>query len=155
MTTKRILLFAFSALFLLGLALQLAAPSSPRYRADSTVIATPYTNALFASSFKSHIIRTIPGVLALRVMPAFSAVPGSGVPVLTNGAAIRIIAVGPTPEDAQLAANEAASQLCRTALTNYGVTGVLVDPAKSGRRYSYVHDTFQPAVVRLLRLFKH
>jgi len=115
------------------------------------VVAKPYTNAFFARSFESHIVQTIPGVLALRVTPICSAIPGSGVPVLTNGVGIRIIAVGPTPEEARRAANEAAVQLCRTALTNYGVTGELVDRADSARKYSYFHDTFQPAIARLFK----
>lgn len=152
MNTKRLLLIALGVLLLVGVALQFAPAGSRRYRADSTVIAKPYTNALFARSFESQIIRTIPGVLALRVTQTFSAVPGSGVPVLTNGVGIRIIAVGPTPEDAQRVANEAAAQLCRASLTNYGVTGELADRAKGARRYSYLHDTFEPAVGRL---FKH
>ena len=152
MTTKRLLLIALGALLLVGVALQFAPASARRYRADSMVIAKPYTNTFFARSFESQIIRTIPGVLALRVTPTFSAVPGSGVPVLTNGVGIRIICVGPTPEDAQRAANEAAAQLCRTTLTNYGITGELVDRARTARKYSYFHDTFQPAIGRL---FKH
>ena len=152
MTTKRVLLSALGALLLIGVVLLFAPSGSRRYRADSMVIAKPYTNAFFARSFESHIIRTIPGVLSLRVTPSFSAVPGSGVPVLTNAVGIRVIAVGATPEDAQRAANEAATQLCRTALTNYGVTAEFVDRADSARRYSYFHDTFLPAVGRL---FKH
>jgi hypothetical protein len=115
------------------------------------VVAKPYKNEFFARSFETHIIRVIPGVLALRVTPALSAIPGSGVPVVTNGVGFRIIAVGSTPEDAQRAANEAAAQLCGTTLTNYGVTGELVDRANSARTYSYFHDTFQPAIGRLFR----
>ena len=150
MTTKRVLVIGLGALLLVGVALQLAPPGRPRYRADSTVLATPYTNALFARSFESHIVRTIPGVMAVRVMPAFSGPSGSGVPV-PNGVMIRLIGIGPTPEDAERAANDAAAQLCRTALTNYGVTAAGVGRADNARRYSYFHDTFQPAIGRLFK----
>ena len=149
MTTKRVFLSGLGALLLVAVALQFAPPSRPRYRADSTVLATPYTNALFARSFESHIVRTIPGVMAVRVTPALT-IPASGVPV-TNGVMIRLIGIGPTPEDAERAANEAAAQLCRTALTNYGVTAAGVGRADNARRYSYFHDTFQPAIGRLFK----
>ena len=152
MTTKRLLLSALVALLLVGIVLEVAVPASHRYRADSMVVARPYTNAFFARSFESHIVRTIPGVLALRVVPVMSAIQGPGVPVITNGVGIGIIALGSTPEDAQRAANEAATRLCGTALTNYGVTVEFVDRATSARRYSYFHDTIEPAVARL---FKH
>ena len=151
MITKRLLLIALGIILVVGVALQFTPRVNRRYRAESRVISTPFTNTLFARSFESYIIRTIPGVLALRVTPTFSGRPGSGVPVLTNGVGIRIIAIGPTSEDAQRAANEAATQLCSTVLTNYGVTGEFVDSAKSARRFSYFHDTFQPAVGRLFK----
>ena len=151
MSIKRLLLIAIGALLLVGVALLFAPSGTRRYRADSMVLAKPYTNVFFGRQFESHVVQTIPGVLALRVTPAFSAIPGSGVPVLTNGVGIRIIAVGSTPEEAQRVANEAAAQLCRTGFTNYGVTGELVDRANSARSYSYFHDTFQPAIGRLFR----
>ena len=84
------------------------------------VIAKPYTNAFFPRTFESHVVQTIPGVQSLRVSPTFSAIPGSGAPVLTNGVGIRIVAVGLTPEEAQRAANEAATSICQMVLTNYG-----------------------------------
>lgn len=151
MTTKRFLLIAVITLFLVGVALLLAPSGALRYRADSMVIAKPYTNAFFPRSFESHVIQTIPGVLSLRVTPTFSAVPGAGAPVLTNGVGIHIVAVGPTPEEAQHAANEAAMRICRTVLTHYGVTGQIVQQSNSARSYSYFHDSFQPAIGRLFR----
>ncbi len=69
MTSKRLPLIALSALLLIIVALQIATPGDRRYRADSMVVVKPYTNAFFARSFESHIIQTIPGVLALRVTP--------------------------------------------------------------------------------------
>jgi hypothetical protein len=152
MTTKRFLLVALVALIMVGVALHIAPPSSRRYRADSLVVAKPFTNALSGRSFEAHVIRTIPGVLRLQVSPTFSGVPTPGLPAITNGMGIRIVAFGPTPEGAQQAANEAATQLSRTVLTNYGVSGETVDMATSARRYSYFHDSFQPAVGRI---FKH
>ena len=151
MTTKRVLLIAVSVLFLFSSMLQSARPSSRRYLSDAIVVAKPYTNIFFARSFESQIVQTIPGVLALRVTRTLSAAPRLGVPVLTNGVGIRIMAVGSTPEEAQRAANEAAIQICQIALTNYGVRGQFVDRANSARKYSYFHDTFQPAIGRLFR----
>ena len=155
MTTKRILLaalVALMALIMIGVTLQKAPPSSRRYRADSLVVAKPFTNALSARSFEAHVLRTIPGVLRLQLSPTLSSLPTPGLPAVTNGVGIRIVAFGATSEAAQRAANEAATQLSRTMLTNYGVTGEIVDVATSARRYSYFHDSFQPAVGRI---FKH
>ena len=134
---------------MLGLTLHTAPPSSHRYRADSLVLAKPFTNALSTRSFEARVIRTIPGVLRLQVSPTFSGVPTPGVPIVTNGMGIRIIAFGPTPEKAEQAANDAAMQLSRAVLTNYGVSGEIADVARSARRYSYFHDTFEPAVARI------
>lgn len=151
MTLKRFLLIGFGALLLIIVALQIATPGGRRYRADSMVILKPYTNAFLARSFESHIIQTCPGVLALNATPAYSARPGSGVPVLTNGVGIRVLAVGRTPEGAQRAANEAAAELCRTAMAEYGASGELVDRANSARKFSYFHATLQPTVARLFK----
>lgn len=152
MTNKRFLLIAIGAVVLVGVALLLAPSGTRGYRAASMVITKPYTNAFFPRSFESHVVQTIPGVLSLSVVPTFSAIPGSGAPLLTNGVGIRIVAVGLTPEEAQLAANEAARRICQMVSTNYGVTGQIVAQASSARSYSYFHDSFQPAIGRL---FKH
>ena len=82
----------------------------------------------------------------------FIGIPGGGAPVVTNGVGIRIFTTGPTVEDAQRAANVAATQVCQTVLTNYGIEGFVAERANSARSYSYFHDSFQPAV---RRLFKH
>ena len=152
MTTKRVLLIGGGVLLLIVIVLQFMPAGNRRYRADSLVVARPLTNALLARSYEAHVVRTIPGVLRLQVSPTFSGVPTPGIPPVTNGVGIRIVAFGATPEDAQQAANEAATQLGRTVLTNYGVSGVIADVATSARRYSYFHDSFQPAVGRI---FKH
>jgi hypothetical protein len=156
MTAKRILLLGLTLLLLIAILLRFAPRSHRRYRADSLVIARPVTNALLARSFETRISRPVPGVLRLEVRPTFSSplgLPPSSIQAAKpNAVGIRIIAVGPVPENAQRAANDAAALLCRTILTNYGVTGEIVDPAAASRRYSYFHDTLQPA---LGRLFKH
>ncbi len=115
------------------------------------VTAKPFTNVFFARSFEAEVVRTIPGVLGLKITLAFSAVPSWGIPVVTNGVGIRIIAVGATPQDAKRVANDAAMQLCRSVLTNYAVKAELVDRATAARRYSYFHDSFQPGIARLFR----
>jgi hypothetical protein len=154
MNTKRFVIAALiclMTLLMIGVALYIATPSTHRYRTDSLVLATPFTNALLARSFEAQVIRTIPGVLRLQVSPSFS-LPAPGLPAATNGMALRIVAFGRTPEEAKRAANEAATQLSRTVLTNYGVTGEIADMATGARRYSYFHDSFEPAVGRI---FKH
>lgn len=134
---------------LVVVAVFLLAPSGGRrYLAQSVVIAKPYTNALFARSFETHVIQMTPQVLRLRVMPAFNAMPGLGTPVLTNGVWIRIFVVGATAQDAERVADEAAASVCWTLLTNYGVAGAIIERGHSVRSYSHFHDRFQPAVAR-------
>lgn len=48
-----------------------------RCRAESCVIAKPYTNAVFARTFERHVVEKLPGVLCLRVTPTLSASPGA------------------------------------------------------------------------------
>jgi hypothetical protein len=155
MNTKRFLVIASGALLLIGVLLLLTpsgTSSTRRYRAESMVIANPYTNAFFSRSFESHVIRTIPTVLSLRVTPAVTRIRGSGATNSVASVAISIVAAGPTSEAAQRAANEAATSICRMMLTSYGVTGQVAFDANSARNYSYFHDSFQPAIGRL---FKH
>ena len=105
---------------------------------------------VLARAFEEQVIRTIPGVLRLEAQSTFSVTRPPGMPSTTNREMmIRVIAVGQTPEGAQLAANDAASMICRTTLTNYGVTGMVIDRADRARSYSYFHDSFQPAIARL------
>ena len=152
MTRKRIVLIGVGVLILLAITFHILSSGGGRYRADSFVVARPLTNTLMARSFELDVVRTIPGVLRLRVAPTISWPSGSVRPASPNVVGIRILAVGSSSEDAQRVANDAAAQLCRTVLTNYGVTGEIADVASSSRRYSYFHDSFQPAVERM---FKH
>lgn len=151
MISKRLMLGGFGVLLLIVLALLFAFRGETRYRADARVLVEPYTNVFFLRSFQSQVIHTIPEVLALHVTPALSAIPGSGVPVLTNGVGILVTAVSGTSHDAQLAANEASAKLCQLVSTNYGMTAHVVDRAATARRYSFFHDTFQPGVAKLFK----
>ena len=152
-TLSKRLTLAVSITVVVVIAVLFFAPASSRgYRAESFVIAKTYTNAFFARSFEADLIRTTPSVLRLRVRSMFIGIPGGGAPVVTNGVGIRIFTTGPTVEDAQRAANVAATQVCQTVLTNYGIEGFVAERANSARSYSYFHDSFQPAV---RRLFKH
>jgi hypothetical protein len=150
-SAKRLLPIAIGALLLAGLALLLTVPGKRQWRAETMVIVKPYTNVLVSRSFESHFVRTIPGVLSLRVGPSLSAIPGSGKPVTTNGAGIWIAAFGRTPEEAEKVANEAARTLCWTVFTNYGAKGDVVDTASSARKYSFFHDSFEPTIDRMLK----
>jgi hypothetical protein len=113
------------------------------------VISDHYTNAFFARAFEGQVRERIPGLVQLRALPKLSAIPGSGIPVRTNGVLLRIVAAGPTAPDAQRAANEAATRLCQTVLANYGATGEVCEQARSARRYSIFNDSFRPAIERL------
>ena len=62
-TAKRFLLAVIGAVLLIGFGLVLAPSGSRRYRADSRVVAKPYTNTLLARSFEAHVIRAIPGTV--------------------------------------------------------------------------------------------
>jgi hypothetical protein len=146
MNTKRISV-VLGALLLICLGLVLMT-SSTRYRADAMVVAMPYTNALFARSFESQVTRAMPTVLSLRVALVFSRVSGSGAPMVTNGVVIQIVAIGRTPEEANKAANEAADSIRWMVSTNYGVDAMTVEPAYGTRKYSFFHDSFQPAIGR-------
>jgi len=130
----------------------LAFSGKPRYRAESFIIVQPYTNVFFGRAFEAQVVRTIPGVLRLTVTPTFSAVPGAGVPAVTNGVGIRILTTNSTPEEALRSANNAAIQLRELLRINYAATAELADLARTARRYSYFHDSFQPGIARV---FKH
>ena len=150
MTTnsKRLLLGGFGASCVV-LALLCFGPSGgPRFRAESMIIVRPYTNAVFTRSFEAHIIQTVPGVLRLWVTPVYSAIPKPGVTVTTNGAAIHIIAIGSTENDAQRAANDAAQRLCRVVLADYATTAEIAQAATTARRYSFFHDRLQDGIIR-------
>lgn len=148
-TAKRLLLIAVGALLLVSFVLlHFRGSGNRQWRAETLVIVKPYTNALVSRSFKSHIVRTIPGVLSLGVGPSLSGSPGSGTPASTNGVGMVIVAFGTTPEEAEGAANEAARRICQIALTNYGGTGEVIQQAMSARKYSYFQDSFRPTIVR-------
>jgi hypothetical protein len=146
---SKVLLLAGSGAFCVVLALLCFGPSGgPRFRAESIIIVRPYTNAVFTRSFEAHIIRTVPGVIRLWVTPGFSAIPRPGVTVITNSAAIHIISIGSTANDAQRAANDAAQRLCRVVLADYAATADIVQAATTARRYSFFHDRLQDGIIR-------
>jgi hypothetical protein len=149
MNTKYgIVITAAALLVLIGIALQVAPSRRHGYKAEAQMVAKPYTNAVFDRSFEARVVSTMPSVLRLWLTPSFSVPPSSGTPGVTNGVAIRVYAVGPTPTDAQRAAHDAAENLCAIVRTNYGLSGEVIDLG-SAQEYSYFHDTFQPAVGRL------
>ncbi len=151
-TSKRFLLVASVALLIVVALLWRAPLGGNRYRAEAAVLAKPYANIFAARRFEMHLAESVPGVFRLRVNPSFKAFPGAGAPALPNGAVIHIISVGPSAAEAERAASEAAQRLCQIVLTNYGATGEIIDPGNTARRYSYLHDSFMPAVARA---FKH
>jgi hypothetical protein len=109
---------------------------------------TPCTNAVFMRSFEAQVIRAMPGVLRLEVVPVRAAGPPPMTPGVTNGAGIRIIAVGPTAQDARHAATNGAALLCARVRDLYGSTAELVEVSDRSRRYSFFHDSLQPNVMR-------
>ena len=97
------------------------------------MMARSYTNAFFAPSFEASVKTAFPSIVRLRVLSPQARLTA------TNGVVIKIIAAGSTAEDAQRAANEAAGQVRRTSLTNFGIDVLVLQPATNARSSSFVH----------------
>jgi hypothetical protein len=70
---------------------------------------------------------------------------------ITNGAAIRIITVGSTAQQAHGTATNAAARLCVIVHDLYGSTAEVDDSTDRSRRYSVYYDGIQPNVIRSLK----
>jgi hypothetical protein len=128
------------------------------YCSYSAVMIYPFTNAVFGRAFETQIIKSIPAIHKLRVTPGFTnvaalkawstnkVVSGPGSPAT---AAINIMAVGSSPQDAQSAANDAAVQLCAVLRLQYSVRADITMKAQTTSRWLFIHEW----QLRLKRLF--
>jgi hypothetical protein len=153
----RVLFFCAATLCLVVMLLFLAL-RPPVYRSYSAVMIQPFTNAVFGRPFEAQIIKSIPAIHKLTVTPGFTnvaalkawstnkVVSGPGSP---STAAINIMAVGSSPQDAQSAANDAAVQLCAVLRLQYGVRADITMKAQTTSRWLFIHEW----QLRLKRLF--
>ena len=106
----------------------LAWPRPPVYWAFSAILVHPYTNAVFARSFQTQMTQSVPGLRTLTVSPESH---GTNAPY---GAGLRLMALGPSPQEAQKAAEDAATQLCAIVERRYGAKAVVTQhPGRTGR----------------------
>lgn len=136
---------------------------SPSYWAYSGVMMEPFTNAVFGRPFETQVIKSIPLVHQLKVAPGFrtgaaamswstnKVFSGAGAPV---SAEIRIMVLGSSPQEAQSAANDAATQLCVIVQRQYGGRTHVIQRANITGRWLFPYE-LKLRVVRLSeRLFK-
>jgi len=145
-TSKRLTLAAAGTILVIIVVARFTSSGRGSFRAESLVMARSTTNAFFARPFKASVMRASPSIVRLRVM---SRRPPAGMTFSTNGVVFRITTAGSTAEDAQRAANEAAIQMHRTVLTNYGIDVLMLEQAKSARSYSFFKDSLRPGIQRL------
>ncbi len=150
-TARRIVLTSAGALLFAVALVRLASSRSGCYLSGVRVVVAPYTNAVFARSFESHVIRSIRGVIRLETFPLSGVPPKPGTPALTNGAGIKIVVAGSTPEEARRLANAAGPAFCDTARQLCGGTAEVIDFADRATPYSLLHDRLLPGAARLLK----
>jgi hypothetical protein len=148
-STKRWLLVGLAMIVCLGLVLAICR-LRPTYWAYSAVRMQPFTNVVPARAlqgpFQRQVRKAVPSVHRLTVSPSF-ATPAAAMAWSTNktasgapvplSAELRIMTLGPSPEEAQVAANDAAARLCTFLAQQYGGSVTMVsNPADTGR-YSF------------------
>ncbi len=135
-------------------------PRPPVYWAFSAIMLKPYTNAVFARPFETQMIKSIPALRKVTVSPGFATVAAaagwSTNKVITGPAApvsaqIRIMVLGSSPQEAQNAANDAATQLCAIVQRQYGGSALIVErPTRTGR-WLFLYE-LKLRLARLLRV---
>jgi hypothetical protein len=151
---KKPLVLSAAAILLLIVAFVVAV-APPRYTAVAMVQATPYTNALFTSQFITNASHCAPYIFGIYVRPfARQLSPGMRAKDLTNCASIYIRTQAPTAQQAQSAANDAATNLCQIIRTQYGVNAWAALPAKRARKWSLLVDVFIPPIHSLFNRSK-
>lgn len=161
MTTvsKRIILASVGALLVVLVLIWLIPSRDAGYRAVSVVRANTKnrTNTISTRTLETQVMHAAPGVLKVAIssiVTTYVSNPGPGDSAVTNAMDIFIMAGGPTAEEAQRVANEAAATVCATILTNYGVTGEIFQKAKA-RPYSFLKDKVRPIGTRLYQSIHH
>jgi hypothetical protein len=145
---KRWLILGSGAAVCLGLGLALSR-LRPTYWAYSTVTMRPFTNVVPARAlqgpFQRQVRKAVPSIRRLTVNPSFAnsaaalawstnkTASGTAVPLSAD---LRIMTLGSSPEQAQVAANAAAARLCTFLLQQYGGSVTIVSNADMTGRYS-------------------
>jgi hypothetical protein len=158
MNSKTRVVLVFSGVVCLVCILLVLAFRPPVYRSYSAVMIRPFTNAVFGRPFEAQILKSIPAIHKLTVTPGFTnaaalnawytnkVVSGPGSP---SSAAINIMAVGSSPQDAQNAADDAAAQLGAVLRLQYGMSVDITMRAQGASRWLFINEW----ELRLKRLF--
>ena len=130
----------------------------PVYWAYSAIMMKPYTNAVFARPFETQMIKSIPGLRKLTVSPGFASAAAAtawSTNKMATGATspasaqLRIMALGRSPQQAQSAANDAATQLCAIVQRHYGGSAFVTQRADRTGRWLFLYE-LKLQVARLL-----
>ena len=108
----------------LSMALHRALSSPPRFRASSTMLMMPFTNAVLAESFQARVFQSIPGVHLEQIG--------------TSGL-IEVVAYAATAAEAVTNANQAPNLLAFAAHEELGVRVATARQALSAQRTSIFH----------------
>ena len=163
-SSKRWLVLGAATFLCLGVALTFSR-LEPTYWAYSTVTMRPFTNVVPARAlegqFQRQVLKAVPSIHRLTVNPSFATsaaamawstnktASGAAVPLCAN---LQIMALGSSPEEAQVAANSAAARLCTFLTRQYGngESLTIVSNADVTGRYSFLSEVG----LRLERLFQ-
>lgn len=146
---KRWLILGSATVTCLGLALAFSR-LGPTYWAYSTVTMRPFTNVVPARAlegpFQRQVRKAVPSIHRLTINPSFATSAAamawstnktaSGTPIPLS-ADLRIMALGSSPEEAQVAANAAAARLCTFLTQQYGGSVTIVSNTDVTGRYSF------------------
>lgn len=146
-STKRWLVLGSALLACLGLILAIYR-LRPTYWAYSSVRVQPLTNMVPARAlqgpFQRQVRKAVPSVHRLTISPSFATPAAARAwftnqtasgPIMPLSAELRIMALGPSPAKAQVAANEAAARLCSFLTQQYGGSVTIVSNADVPGRY--------------------
>jgi hypothetical protein len=82
----------------------------------------------------------IPAIRQLKVTPTSATSPTANGWLTNKVIVIRIVARGSNPEEARLAANEAATQLCNIVYQQYGVQPSVIQRADTAVRLFWLYE---------------
>jgi len=143
------LILSMTTVTCLGLALAFLR-LRPTYWAYSTVTMRPFTNVVPARAlqgrFQREVCKAVPAIHRLTVNPSFTTsaaamawstnetASSTAIPLTAD---LRIMALGSSPEEAQVAANAAATRLCEFLTQQYGASVTIASNSDATGRYSF------------------
>ena len=116
----------------------------PIYSAKSVVTLQPYTNAVTSRAFEKQVVHLIPSVRRVTVRPGFSSTAAAAAwstnktpsgAAAPSKAIVSVLVLGSSPEDAQRAANDAATRLCTLLPERYGGHTTILEQADKADRW--------------------